>query len=60
VLRERREDIPLLAEHFLEELNAGSGQPRKSSEILVKWRGPEGTRGRRLEVHDEARVCRPA
>jgi two-component system response regulator HydG len=35
-LRERRQDIPLLADHFLERLNRGADQPRTLSDEALK------------------------
>ena len=35
-LRERRQDIPLLADHFLERLNRGSDQPHTLSDEVMK------------------------
>lgn len=36
-LRERREDIPLLAQHFLEGFARSGGKPPKLSAVALKW-----------------------
>ncbi len=57
-LRERREDIPLLVDHFLDEFSAGGGMPRPffsplALELLISYDWPGNVR----ELQNEIQRC---
>jgi DNA-binding NtrC family response regulator len=59
-LRDRREDIPLLAEHFVRELNEKSGQEKEVKEVPPEWIEALLTHqwpGNIRELQNEVRRC---